>query len=91
MSVESKELSGKSLSYLVLVFLYDHLSVKLKQKVVRGRDITVNEHGVFVKKRVYACTPLPTAFRLRGLCSVYLNLRRVRTRLGLRRWMWKIS
>ena len=53
----------------MLVFLYDHLSVKLKQKVVRGRDITVNEHGVFVKKRVYACTPLPTAFRLRGLCS----------------------
>ena len=32
----------------MLVFLYDHLLVKLKQNVVRGKDITVNEHGVVV-------------------------------------------
>ena len=34
--------------YLMLVFLYDHLSVKVKQNVVRGNDITVNEHRVIV-------------------------------------------
>ena len=32
----------------MLVFLYDHLSVKLKQNVVRGKDVTVKEHGVIV-------------------------------------------
>ena len=37
----------------MLVFLYDHKEVKSKQHVVRSNDISVNEHGVFVIKRVY--------------------------------------
>ena len=32
----------------MLVLLYDHLEVKFKQYVVRGNDITVNEHEVVV-------------------------------------------